>query len=124
MMSEYVVSAMYKFVALDNYIDMRAPLLQVMNENNVYGTLLLAKEGINGTIAGSQQGIDNVLQYLKADARLSNLSHKESIHSDIPFYRAKVKLKKEIVTLGVEGLDPRKVCGTYVKPKRLECTYF
>lgn len=116
-MSEYVVSAMYKFVALDNYIDMRAPLLQVMNENNVYGTLLLAKEGINGTIAGSQQGIDNVLQYLKADARLSNLSHKESIHSDIPFYRAKVKLKKEIVTLGVEGLDPRKVCGTYVKPK-------
>ena len=88
-----------------------------MLENEVVGTLLLAKEGINGTIAGTRQGIDKVLSWLKNDPRLSQLSHKESYHNEIPFYRTKVKLKKEIVTMGVENVDPRKVVGTYVKPE-------
>lgn len=116
-MSNVVVSALYRFVALEDYIDLRQPLLEVMLENQVTGTLLLAKEGINGTIAGSAAGIDSVLAWLKNDPRLARLSHKESYCEAVPFYRTKVKLKKEIVTMGVEGIDPNEVVGTYVKPK-------
>lgn len=72
---------------------------------------------MNGTIAGSRQGIDSVLAYLKADERFKDLSHKESLDAEMPFYRMKVKLKKEIVTMGVEGIDPRQVVGTYIAPK-------
>ncbi|WP_440617119.1 oxygen-dependent tRNA uridine(34) hydroxylase TrhO [Cysteiniphilum sp. 6C5] len=116
-MSKYVVSALYKFVTLEDYEAIRAPLLKTMEDNMVRGTLLLAKEGINGTIAGTAAGIEAVLKFLKSDIRLTDLVHKESFDEHIPFNRTKVKLKKEIVTLGVEGLDPLKVCGTYVKPQ-------
>lgn len=116
-MPQFVVSALYRFVLLDNYEDLRQPLLNTMLDNEVVGTLLLAREGINGTVAGTRQGIDNVLAWLKNDSRLSQLSHKESYHSEIPFYRTKVKLKKEIVTMGVKDIDPGKVVGTYVKPE-------
>ncbi|WP_100550673.1 oxygen-dependent tRNA uridine(34) hydroxylase TrhO [Caedibacter taeniospiralis] len=115
-MSKYVVSAMYKFVTLEDFEEIRTPLLKVMEDNRVRGTLLLAREGINGTIAGIKEGIDAVLKFLQSDSRLADISHKESCDDHIPFNRAKVKLKKEIVTLGIEGLDPLKVCGTYIKP--------
>jgi UPF0176 protein len=88
-----------------------------MLENHIKGTLLLAAEGINGTISGPREGIDNLLAYLNADVRINPVSSKESLHDDAPFYRTKVKLKKEIVTLGVEGIDPLKTVGTYVKPQ-------
>jgi UPF0176 protein len=114
---QYVVTALYKFVTLENFEQLRAPLLQVMEENEVRGTLLLALEGINGTVAGSEQGITKVLNWLKSDKRLANISHKESFTDKAPFKRSKVKLKKEIVTMGVEGIDPLQVVGTYVKPK-------
>ncbi len=78
---------------------------------------MLANEGINGTIAGPREGIDKVLAYLKSDARLSGLQHKESLDEEMPFYRMKVKLKREIVTMGVEGIDPNLVVGTYVRPE-------
>jgi UPF0176 protein len=107
---------MYKFVTLEDFEEIRIPLLKVMEDNRVRGTLLLAREGINGTIAGTKEGIDAVLTFLKSDSRLADISHKESYDDHIPFNRAKVKLKKEIVTLGIEGLDPLKVCGTYIKP--------
>ncbi len=116
-MDKCVVSALYKFVRLDNFEQMRKPLRRVMVENEVKGTLLLAKEGINGTIAGSKENVDVVLNWLKSDDRLSGLVHKESFDEKIPFHRTKVKLKKEIVTMGVEGIDPLQVVGTYVKPK-------
>lgn len=116
-MSQVVVCAMYKFVRLENFQELREPLQTVMEQNGVKGTLLLAHEGINGTVAGSREGIDAVLAHIKADERLSDISYKESFDSDMPFYRSKVKLKKEIVTMGVEGIDPREVVGTYVKPK-------
>ena len=83
----------------------------------VRGTLLLAHEGINGTIAGPRQGIDEVLSYLRADPRLADLEHKESTDDHLPFYRMKVKLKKEIVTMGIEDIDPNLCVGTYVKPR-------
>ena len=116
-MSKYVVSALYKFVTLENFEQIRQPLLTVMEDSEVRGTLLLALEGINGTVAGSQAGIDTVLNWLKSDERLANLVHKESYNDIAPFKRSKVKLKKEIVTMGIEGIDPKQVVGTYVKPK-------
>jgi len=115
-MSRIVVVALYKFVTLENYPDLRQPLLDVMLENGVKGTLLLAREGINGTIAGLRAGMDAVLGWLRSDPRLSDLDHKESLCDEMPFYRTKVKLKKEIVTIGVEGVNPNEKVGTYVEP--------
>jgi len=112
-----VVCALYHFVRLDDYEKLRAPLLQCMQDNHVRGTLLLASEGINGTIAGSREGIDKVLDWLRQDPRLASLDYKESYDEEIPFYRTKVKLKKEIVTMGVEGIDPNRKVGTHIKPK-------
>ena len=111
------VCALYKFVKLENFQAIKPNLLAFMEQRDVKGTLLLAEEGINGTIAGNEQAILEVIDYLKADERLAELSYKCSYHATNPFQRTKVKLKKEIVTMGVEGIDPRKVVGTYVKPK-------
>lgn len=111
-----VVCALYRFVRLNDFEQLRAPLLKLMLDQNIVGTLLLAEEGINGTVAGSRSAIDKLLSWLKQDARLAALSHKESFHDSAPFYRSKVKLKKEIVTMGVEGIDPNRVVGTHVKP--------
>jgi len=88
-----------------------------MESNEVKGTLLLASEGINGTIAGQREGIDNVLNWLKQDPRFAKLTTKEAFDDSNPFYRTKVKLKKEIVTMGVEGIDPNRTVGSYVKAK-------
>ena len=116
-MSNIVVAALYKFVSLPDFHKLREPLLDHCLAQNIRGTLLLAEEGINGTVAGSREAIDSLLAYLKADPRLADLSHKESFDSSQPFYRMKVKLKKEIVTMGIDGIDPNEVVGTYVKPK-------
>lgn len=112
-----VVAALYHFTPLPEYKALREPLQAHCNANGVKGTLLLASEGINGTIAGTREGIDSVLDYLRAIPELAAFSHKESFDDEMPFYRMKVKLKKEIVTLGVEGIDPLQVVGTYVEPK-------
>jgi UPF0176 protein len=111
------ICALYKFVRLDNYLELRDPLLTKMTSIDVKGTLLLAAEGINGTIAGSQKAIEQVLDFLQAQPNLGAIVHKESFSETNPFHRTKVKLKKEIVTMGVEGIDPNQVVGTYVKPK-------
>jgi len=107
-----VVCALYHFVTLDDYEQLREPLQTVLTEHNVCGTLLLAREGINGTIAGSRSGIDAALAFLRADIRC-----KESYTDSPPFHRCKVKLKKEIVTMGVADIDPNNIVGTYIKPK-------
>lgn len=116
-MAEIVVCALYKFVTLDNYQALKQPLLNFMLNRDIRGTLLLAQEGINGTVAGSRAGIDALLDYLRQDPRLAELSYKESYTDTPPFMRSRVKLKKEIVTMGVEGINPKEVVGTYVKPK-------
>ncbi|MDD2659916.1 MAG: rhodanese-related sulfurtransferase [Methylococcales bacterium] len=115
-MHPIVVCALYKFVTLEDFQALRQPLHSVLEANQVRGTLLLANEGINGTIAGSRAAMDNVLKWLRTDPRLSDLDCKESFTDSLPFNRAKVKLKKEIVTMGVEGIDPKRVVGTYVNP--------
>ncbi len=111
------VCALYKFVRLDNFELLRDPLLAKMISLKVKGTLLLAAEGINGTMAGTQSAIEQVLNFLTQDVNLTHLSYKISYNDQNPFHRTKVKLKKEIVTMGVEGIDPNQVVGTYVKPK-------
>jgi len=113
-MPQIVVCALYKFVTLENYQALRQPIHDVMEKNHVRGTLLLANEGINGTIAGSRHAIDTVITWLKSDPRLAELECKESITGVMPFNRTRVKLKKEIVTMGIEGIDPKQVVGTYV----------
>jgi UPF0176 protein len=115
-MNQIVVCALYKFVTLENFQGLRQPLHNVLEANQVRGTLLLANEGINGTIAGSRVGINKVLNWLRNDPRLSDIDYKESFTDSMPFNRAKVKLKKEIVTLGIEGIDPKRVVGAYVSP--------
>ncbi|QEL10176.1 rhodanese-related sulfurtransferase [Kushneria phosphatilytica] len=112
-----VVAALYKFVSLPDYQALREPLLEVMRAHAVKGTLLLAEEGINGTVAATRENIDALLAWLKADPRLQDIDHKESYTSEHPFHRTKVKLKREIVTMGVEGVDPNRQVGTYVEPQ-------
>lgn len=111
------VCALYKFVELDNYESLRQPLLDYLHAHDIKGTLLLAREGINGTVSGSAEAIAGLLAWLARDPRLAGIDHKFSHDDEQPFYRAKVKLKKEIVTMGVEAIDPRRVVGTYVAPR-------
>jgi len=115
-MSHIVVAALYRFVRLDNFQQLRQPLLDLMLKHQVRGTLLLAPEGINGTVASSQQAIDLLIDWLRKDERFEAIDCKISFDDEMPFYRSRVKLKKEIVTMGVEGIDPNRVVGTYVKP--------
>jgi len=116
-MPEFVVAALYKFAPLGDYAALRDPLEAVCGDNEVMGTLLLASEGLNGTIAGSRKSIDAVLSHLRADPRLADLEHKESLTARMPFHRMKVRLKKEIVTMGVPGIDPNLKVGRYVRPE-------
>lgn len=113
-MPQIVVAALYHFVRLPDYRALRAPLFDCCERHGIKGTLLLAEEGINGTIAGPRAGIDAVLAHLRADARLASLEHKESFTDEPPFHRMKVKLRKEIVTMGVPSADPANVVGTYL----------
>lgn len=112
-----IAAAFYKFVALPDFAALKAPLLAVCEERGVNGTILLAAEGINGTIAGETSRVREVLDYLRRDPRLADLEHKESGAPRQPFYRMKVRLKKEIVTMGVPSVDPTRLVGTYVKPQ-------
>lgn len=116
-MTQVVVAALYKFVKLPDYETLVPRLKEVCDSLDIKGTLLLAEEGINGTVSGSRAGIDGLVAFLNADGRFAGLSYKESFYEEQPFYRMKVKLKKEIVTMGVTGIDPQKIVGTYVKPR-------
>ncbi len=112
-----VVATLYKFVKLPDFAEKREPLLSYCQGQGIKGTILLAEEGINGTIAGSRQAIDSVLWFLRSDPRLADLEHKESYTETPPFERMKVRLKQEIVTLGLPEIDPNEQVGTYVTPE-------
>jgi UPF0176 protein len=116
-MSRYLVAALYKFAPLQADAALQARIKSVCEAQDVFGTLLLADEGINGTIAGPQAGIEAVLADLRALPGFADLEHKESWADEQPFLRMKVRLKKEIVTMGVPGTDPTQVVGTYVEPE-------
>ena len=117
-MKQIVVCALYKFVRLPQFAQLQAPLLDLMTRHEVRGTLLLAAEGINGTISGQRRAVDLVLDWLRARPEFADLDCKESLADEMPFKRTRVKLKKEIVTMGVEGIDPQHSAGTYVDPEQ------
>lgn len=112
-----VVAALYKFTKLEDFAQYQAPLQRVCEEAEVYGTILLAHEGVNGTVSGSRTGIDKVLGYIRTIPGCDELEIKESHADEMPFYRMKVRLKKEIVTMGVPDIDPNQSVGTYVDPQ-------
>ena len=114
--SPAIAAAFYQFATLPDFADKREPLKALCDERHVTGTILLAAEGVNGTIAGQPEDVRAVLDFLRADPRLATLEHKESPAAREPFHRMKVRLKREIVTLGVPGLDPASQAGTHVDP--------
>jgi len=116
-MANFLVAALYKFVRLPHFEALQQPLLDTCEANGVKGTLLLADEGINGTIAGPESGVRKLLDFMHSHDEFKDLIHKESWASEMPFLRMKVRLKKEIVTMGVPGTDPNAIVGTYVKPQ-------
>ena len=113
----FLTAALYQFVDLPNCADLRGPLQALCDAQGVRGMLLLAPEGINGTIAGKAEAVRAVLAWLRSDARFAALQHKEAVAEQMPFYRMRVRLKREIVTLGVPGLNPARNAGTYVQPQ-------
>jgi UPF0176 protein len=116
----YKVAALYQFVPLPDFRELKDPLHALCLGLGIKGTLLLAHEGINGTVAGTEEGIDALMVELREGAlfrsRLDNLELKFSAASEMPFKRMKVRLKKEIVTLGDPQTDPLRRVGTYVSP--------
>ena len=112
------VATFYKFVALPDYASLQQPLKDVCENQGVKGTVLLAAEGMNGTLAGTQSSIDAVMAHIQADERLADMDIKESPALDLPFERLKVRLKKEIVTLGLPEVSPTKQVGTYVSAQQ------
>ncbi len=116
-MANFLTAALYKFVELPDFAELKEPLLTCCEDNHVKGTILLAEEGINGTIAGLPQDVYAVLAFLRLDPRLADLTHKEAFSEKLPFYRMKVRLKREIVTMGIPGINPNQMAGEYVKPE-------
>ena len=106
------VAALYQFAPLADPAALREPLLAVCAAAGIRGTLLLAGEGINGTIAGTDAGLAAVLDHIRALLGCAALEVKYSEAPAMPFQRMKVRLKKEIVTLGVDGIDPLASVGT------------
>ncbi len=113
----WTVTAFYKFVTIDDPAAFRPALREACAKNGIVGTVLLAHEGINGTVAGPAHGIAGFLAFLRADARFADLVSKESYALEQPFKRMKVRLKREIVTLGQPDADPNERVGQYVEPK-------
>ncbi len=110
------VVALYRFTPFEDCEAIRGPLAKLCCSLGIKGILLLAHEGINGTIAGSDEAMDKVLEHIRALPGCADLEIKESRAAELPFLRMKVRVKKEIVTMGVPGVDPRAIVGTYVDP--------
>ncbi len=113
----FVIAALYKFIDLPDFQEWKPKLQVLCDSNKIMGTLLLASEGINGTICGPRDGMTNLLDWIDAEPRLADLSLKFSTSPDQTFLRMKVRLKKEIVTMGCPDINPAKMTGTYVEPK-------
>ena len=111
------VSAFYKFVALADFAELRQPILDACRGLGIRGSILLAAEGINGTIAGEPQKLTQAMGFLRSLPPFANLESKESHADSMPFGKMKVRLKKEIVTMGVPGVDPNALVGSYIAPQ-------
>lgn len=114
---DIVVAALYKFTAVEDCPALRNDLLALCQREAILGTILVAPEGLNGTVAGPRTGIDKLAAAIRAIPGCSDVEWKESQAAVQPFKRMKVRLKREIVTMGVEGIDPRSCVGAYVEPE-------
>lgn len=111
------VAALYRFAALPDPAAVQSPLAEICARHGLHGTLLLAREGVNGTVAGSDDGISELVDYIRALPDFAALDVKYSRAATMPFWRMNVRLKAEIVTMGVADIDPRQSVGTYVEPQ-------
>lgn len=115
-MQPFVIMALYKFIARPNFARHQKPITDFCKAQGIKGTLLLAAEGINGTVAGSQNAIDALVVFLADAMKFGPIEYKLSYEAQMPFHRMKVKLKKEIVTIGAE-VSPVNQTGIYVEPE-------
>jgi UPF0176 protein len=113
-----IITTFYHFINLPNFEELKIPTLEFCKKHGLKGTILIAKEGVNSTISGNRDAIDNLYLYLQNEIGIQNLVYKESIHKDQPFGKMKVNLKKEIVALGVEDLDVENLKGDYISPEK------
>ncbi len=113
-----VVAALYKFVHLPDYKKWQFLLSNHCKKNRIKGTILIAEEGINGTVAGSRKSIDSLMKFIHSNQAFYGLEYKESYAQKMPFLRMKVRLKKEIITMGVSGVNPSRLTGTHVGPEQ------
>jgi UPF0176 protein len=113
----FKVAALYRFARLPRYAELKAPLAEFCCARGIRGTLILAHEGINGTVAGNEKAVGELIAHLNSWPELAGAQIKYSTAEKMPFYRMKVRLKREIVTMGVPDIDPLKVAGTYVETK-------
>ena len=113
----FLIAALYHFVSLNKIDDWQTKIKNYCDEQSLFGTILIAPEGINGTVAGSHKGINNFVYWLCNQPQFKELEIKYSQNESCPFHRMKVRLKKEIVTMGKPDINPSKSRGVYVKPQ-------
>ncbi len=113
----FTCRALYHFARIDDPAAVQGPLQELCNANGITGSLLLAREGINGTIAGTKPGLDAVLTHIQTLPGFGDIVWKDSPAAEQPFRRMKVRLKKEIVTMGQPDVDPKAAVGHYVEPE-------
>ena len=116
-MKTYTISSFYKFVGQDDFESKKVPLLAEMKNLNILGTIILAQEGINGSFAGKPEDVYALYDYLRQDPCFTDLYFKETYSDLMPFEKAKVKFRKEIVTIGIKSVDPLKHNGVRLQPK-------
>ena len=115
--NEILVATLYKFFKVDDLVALQDQLYEICNKNNVMGTILIANEGVNGTISAKPREIEKTLISIQKDDRFSEIEIKYSSTNKQPFHKMRVRLKKEIVTIGLPEINPNKTVGTYVKPE-------
>jgi len=115
--NEILVATLYKFFKVDDLVALQDQLYAICNKNNVMGTILIANEGVNGTISAKPREIEKTLISIQKDDRFSEIEIKYSSTNKQPFHKMRVRLKKEIVTIGLPEINPNKTVGTYVKPE-------
>ena len=113
----YLVAALYKFSSISKPKELQDEIRSQLKELSIYGTILVGEEGLNGTIAGTHKKINEAVKYIKSIQGFSNLDIKFSQSQENPFVRLKIKLKKEIVTIGDESINPNHKVGDYIDPQ-------
>ena len=115
--NRYVVAALYQFVSVDNCAGWQARLKDICQSRHLMGTLLIAPEGLNGTVAGRYDDINSFVLWLQTKTPFAGLEIKYAVHDEAPFHRMKVRLKREIVTMGEPDIRPSEQAGEYVEPE-------